>query len=116
MHKAIFVLFLAGALGVGCSEQPKESNEEGLRDTPPETAQRAPAEHSMTGCVRRGEGAGSFVLTDETGLQLAQIADSVPDLGPHVGHKVEITGSAVANAPGHTMKVSELKMISARCL
>jgi len=36
-------------------------------------------------------------------------------LTPHVGHKIEITGSRIAGAPGHTMKVTAMKMVAAAC-
>ena len=80
-------------------------------------AQGAPAEHSMTGCLAKGDDAGTFKLTNlEKGPKEVVIAESTANLGPHLGHKVEITGVAV---PGkdktHTMKVTAVKMISATC-
>ena len=77
----------------------------------------APKEHSMTGCLAKGEDAGAFKLTDvASGPKVVAIASTTADLTPHLGHKVEITGVAV---PGkdkvHTMKVSAVKMISATC-
>jgi hypothetical protein len=81
------------------------------------SAQDAPKEHSMTGCLAKGDEAGTFKLTDlEKGPKEVVIAESSANLAPHLGHKVEITGVAV---PGkdktHTMKVSAVKMISAKC-
>ncbi len=71
-------------------------------------AQGAPAEHSMTGCLAKGDDAGTFKLTN--------LEKGPANLAPHLGHKVEITGVAV---PGkdktHTMKVTAVKMISAQC-
>ena len=80
-------------------------------------AQGAPQEHSMTGCLAKGEEAGTFKLTDlEKGPKEVVIAQTTANLTPHLGHKVEITGVAV---PGkdktHTMKVTAVKMISAKC-
>jgi hypothetical protein len=80
-------------------------------------AQGAPAEHSMTGCLAKGDAAGTFKLTDlEKGPKEVVIAETTANLTPHLGHKVEITGVAV---PGkdktHTMKVTAVKMISAKC-
>jgi hypothetical protein len=74
-------------------------------------------EHSMTGCLAKGDAAGTFKLTDlEGGPKVVAIAETTADLAPHLGHKVEITGVAV---PGkdktHTMKVTAVKMISATC-
>jgi hypothetical protein len=80
-------------------------------------AQGAPTEHSMTGCLAKGDDAGTFKLTDlEKGPKEVVIAETTANLTPHLGHKVEITGVAV---PGkdktHTMKVTAVKMISATC-
>jgi small ligand-binding sensory domain FIST len=80
-------------------------------------AQDAPKEHSMTGCLAKGDATGTFKLTDlEKGPKEVVIAETTANLTPHVGHKVEITGVAV---PGkdktHTMKVTAVKMISTTC-
>ena len=80
-------------------------------------AQDAPKEHSMTGCLAKGDDAGTFKLTDlEKGPKVVVIAETTANLTPHLGHKVEITGVTV---PGkdktHTMKVTAVKMISATC-
>jgi hypothetical protein len=80
-------------------------------------AQGAPTEHSMTGCLAKGDDAGTFKLTNlEKGPKEVVIAETTANLAPHLGHKVEITGVAV---PGkdktHTMKVTAVKMISASC-
>jgi hypothetical protein len=83
----------------------------------PSHAQGAAPEHSMTGCLAKGDAAGSFKLTDlEKGPKVVVIAESTANLAPHVGHKVEITGVAVAGKDNvHTMKVTAVKMISATC-
>src|ERR1700729_856547 len=80
-------------------------------------AQGAPTEHSMTGCLAKGDDAGTFKLTDlEKGPKVVVIAETTANLTPHLGHKVEITGVVV---PGkdktHTMKVTAVKMISPNC-
>src|SRR6202042_721284 len=80
-------------------------------------AQGAPAEHSVTGCLAKGDDAGTFKLTDlEKGPKVVVIAETTANLTPHLGHKVEITGVVV---PGkdktHTMKVTAVKMISPNC-
>ena len=79
--------------------------------------QDAPKEHSMTGCLAKGASADTYMLTDvEKGPKTVMIAESTPNLAPHVGHKIEITGTAV---PGkdktHTMKVIAIKMLSPTC-
>jgi hypothetical protein len=80
-------------------------------------AQSAPAEHSMTGCLAKGDDAGTFKLTNlEKGPKEVVIAETTANLTPHLGHKVEITGVAVPGKDkAHTMKVTAVKMISATC-
>ena len=92
-------------------------------------AQDAPKEHSMTGCLAKGDAPGSYKLTDvsvpEKGPKSVGIVSSTANLAPHVGHKVELTGSAVpskdaeadANVPKapHYMKITGLKMVSPTC-
>ncbi len=86
----------------------------------------APKEHSMTGCLAKGSAPDTYMLTDlEKGPKSVGIVSSTAKLAPHVGHKVEITGTAVpakdaeadANVPKapHYMKVTAVKMISATC-
>jgi hypothetical protein len=89
-------------------------------------AQDAPKEHSMTGCLAKGTEAGTFMLTDlEKGPKSVGVVSSTANLAPHVGHKVELTGTAVPakdaeadskvpKAP-HYMKITALKMISPTC-
>ena len=90
-------------------------------------AQEAPKVHSMTGCLKAGPTPGSYMLTDlATGPKAVGIVSSTANLAPHVGHKVELTGTAVSEeeamkenkdvpkAP-HYMKVTAMKHISATC-
>ena len=77
-------------------------------------------EHSMTGCLRQGADAGTFMLTDlglENGPKTVVIAASSVDLSGHVGHKVEITGATVAgkDPAAHTMKITAMKHLAATC-
>jgi hypothetical protein len=86
----------------------------------------APKEHSMTGCLAKGSEAGTYMLTDlEKGPKTVGIVSSTANLAPHVGHKVELTGTAVPakdaemdskvpKAP-HYMKITAVKMISTTC-
>jgi hypothetical protein len=81
-------------------------------------ADRAQAqEHSMTGCLAKGDDAGTFKLTDlAQGPKVVVISETTANLAPHLGHKVEITGVAVPGKDNvHTMKVTAVKMISASC-
>ena len=89
--------------------------------------QEAPKVHSMTGCLKAGAIPGSYMLTDVTkGPKTVGIVSSTMNLAPHVGHKVEITGTAVPEeeamkenkdvpkAP-HYMQVTAMKHISTTC-
>ena len=96
---------------------------------------KGPAVHSMTGCLQKGEG-NTFTLTnvDGSGPKTVEIAGTAAgvNLSPHVGHKIEITGTtigakAAARAEGakgkekkeergeHHMQVQSMKMIAASC-
>ena len=87
----------------------------------------APKEHSMTGCLQKGTEPGTYMVTDVegTGPKSIGIVSSTPNLAPHVGHKIEVTGTAVPPADAekdakvpkapHYMKLTAIKMISATC-
>jgi len=90
-------------------------------------AQEAPKVHSMTGCLKAGTTPDSYMLTDlASGPKTVGIVSSTVKLGPHVGHKVELTGTAVPEeeamkenrdvpkAP-HYLKVTAMKHISSSC-
>jgi hypothetical protein len=86
----------------------------------------APKVHNMTGCLEKGPEPGSYMLTHvEKGPKSVGIVSSTVNLAPHIGHKVEITGTAVPakeaeadskvpKAP-HYMKVTAMKHIAATC-
>ena len=96
-------------------------------------AQEKPApagqkEHTMTGCLAKGAAADTFVVnsTAEKGPKTIGIVSSKDNLAPHVGHKIDITGTAVPAAEAeamkpappkadHYMRVSAVKMVSATC-
>jgi hypothetical protein len=60
------------------------------------SAQEAAKAHSMTGCLEAGPTTGSYMLTNVAkGPKTVGIVSSTSDLAPHVGHKVEITGTPV---------------------
>ena len=86
----------------------------------------APKVHSMTGCLEKGTAPDTYMLTNlEKGPKSVGIVSSTANLAPHVGHKIEITGTAVPakeaeaepNVPKapHYMKVTAVKMISTTC-
>jgi hypothetical protein len=86
----------------------------------------APKEHTMTGCVAKsGDG---FVVNNTAGKgpKVIGIVTSKVDLAPHVGHQIDITGTAVQNkeaeskkpAPpkaDHYMDITAIKMVAAKC-
>jgi hypothetical protein len=90
-------------------------------------AQEAPKVHSMIGCLKAGPTPGSYVLTDlASGPKTVGIVSSAVNLAPHVGHKVELTGTAVPEKEAlkenkdvpkatHYMKVTAMKHISSSC-
>jgi len=92
-----------------------------------EAAKAAPKEHSMTGCLKKGTEPDSYIVTDVegNGPKSVGIVSSTAKLAPHVGHKMEVTGTAVPVAEAeadkkvpkapHYMKVTAVKMISATC-
>ena len=90
-------------------------------------AQAAPKEHSMTGCLKKGAEANTYMLTDVegNGPKTIGVVSSSANLAPHVSHKIEVTGTAVPaseaevdkNVPkaAHYMKLTAIKMISGTC-
>jgi hypothetical protein len=92
------------------------------------SAQQPPKEHTMTGCLQKGSDANTYVVanTAEKGPKTIGIIESKANLAPHVGHKIDITGTAVPNkeaesakpAPpkaDHYMKLSAINMVSRTC-
>ena len=87
----------------------------------------APKEHSMTGCLKTGTAPGTYMVTDVegNGPKSIGIVSSTPNLAPHVGHKIEVTGTAVPPAEAekdpnvpkapHYMKLTAIKMLSPTC-
>ena len=75
-------------------------------------------QQSIEGCI--GGAAGAFTLTDATG-KTYQLAGDTSKLADHVGHSVQVTGSAEssmgaasAGAPS-TFNVKKVKMLAASC-
>jgi hypothetical protein len=74
--------------------------------------------HSMTGCLAKGSDEGTFTLTNVEGaVSTVAIPQSTVDLGGHVGHKVEITGTTIEGADPkvHAMQVTAMKHLAASC-
>jgi hypothetical protein len=93
-------------------------------------AQDKPAqkEHTMSGCLQKGTGEGTFVVqnTAAKGPKMIGIVSSTANLAPHIGHKIDITGTAVPSkeaesmkpAPpkaDHYMRLTAIKMVSTTC-
>jgi len=108
MKSLIFGTLVAFALAAGAQAQ-----------------QTAPKEHSMTGCLEKGPD-DTYLLTNVEGKgpKTVGIVSSTPDLSPHVGHKIEVTGTAVpakdaeaekAPKAPHYMRLTAIKMISRSC-
>ena len=84
-------------------------------------------EHSMTGCLKSGTEAKTYMVTDVegNGPKSIGIVASTANLAPHVGHKITVTGTAVPPAEAekdknvpkapHYMTLTAIKMISATC-
>ncbi len=91
----------------------------------PDTSQTAapPAgtdQQSIEGCIAGA--AGAFTLTDATGKTF-QLAGDTAKLGDHVGHSVQVWGSAESSMAGTaasagapaTFNVKKVKMLAASC-
>jgi hypothetical protein len=89
---------------------------------------KPPQEHTMTGCLQKGATADTYVVQNTAGKgpKMIGIVSSTDNLAPHVGHKIDITGTAVPAAEAekakpappkadHYMKLTAVKMVSATC-
>ena len=84
-------------------------------------------EHTMQGCVAKGASANQFVVnnTAPKGPKVIGVIESKENLAPHVGHKIDLTGTAVPNAEAekmknapkadHYMRITAIKMVSTTC-
>lgn len=87
--------------------------------------QTAPREHTMTGCLKKGTEADTYMLTDVEKVNTIGVVASTANLAPHVGHKVAVTGTAVPakeaeadkNVPkaAHYMKLTAVKHVAPTC-
>ena len=83
-----------------------------------------PKPHDMTGCLAKGNTAGTYRLTDlEKGpktVEIVEVGKDVQKVDAHLGHKVTITGVAVP-APkdgekgGHFMRMDAFKHVAPMC-
>jgi hypothetical protein len=83
----------------------------------------APKPHDMTGCLAKGDMAGQYKLTGlEKGpktVDIIEVDKEVKGIDAHVGHRVTITGTAVAKpADGkgeHYMRITAFKHVAPTC-
>jgi hypothetical protein len=90
-------------------------------------AEDASTKHSITGCLRSGKTANSYMISSRVAgsPRAAGIVSSSADLAPHLGQKVEITGTMIPskeaeadpNVPraARYMKVTAIKKIADAC-
>ena len=90
-------------------------------------APSAAKEHTMGGCLQKGDTADTFVVINaaEKGPRRIGIVESKAALAAHVGHHIDITGTGVPNAEAesmknvpkadHYMRVTDVKMVAATC-
>jgi hypothetical protein len=84
----------------------------------------APKPHDMTGCLAKGAMAGQYQLTNLEGgkpptVDIIEVDKEVKGIDAHIGHRVTITGTAVAKpADGkgvHYMRITAFKHVSPTC-
>jgi hypothetical protein len=66
---------------------------------------------SYTGCLAKGDGAGTFKLTNVGEAKAAYDLVGGKDLEGHVGHKVEVKGSLA----GNQLSVTSMSHVAASC-
>jgi hypothetical protein len=69
----------------------------------------APAD-TVTGCLQKGQQAGTYTLTSKDGKTYSVTSKSVK-LGGHVGHTVTLTGTESSDA----MAATKLAMVAPSC-
>ena len=128
MRKAVLttaVLFLSSAWVIAQSSQ-YPSSQQPSAPTAPDASQTSPAaadkgsSHSVEGCV--GGSAGAYTLTDSSG-KTYQLAGDTSKLAEHVGHQVQVSGTAEPSSAGaaasaggqQTLTVKKVKMLSSTC-
>ena len=76
----------------------------------------------MSGCLQKTPDGMSFMLT-ENSKKTVEFSQSSVDLAPHVGHRIEITGTTDREREakgggqqnGHYMQVTAVKVIAPAC-
>ena len=129
-------LILCGALALA-QQSPKQTTNPDQTSNPNATSPQTQTNQTgnsdkqtkVTGCLSGS--AGSYTISDKSG-QTYQLSGDTSKLSEHVGHKVEITGTAMAAgenptgdkgkssgagsmSSGPTLSVSSIKHISEKC-
>ena len=79
--------------------------------------------HNMTGCLQKTPDGRAFMLTRDN-RKTVEFSKSSVDLTPHVGHRIQITGTTDSEREakeggqqnGHYMQVTAVKVIADACL
>jgi hypothetical protein len=118
VHALVCACVFAFGISVVAQEKPTEK---------PQQQAGAQKEHTMGGCLQKGDTADTYVVINaaEKGPKTIGIVESKANLAPHVGHHIDITGTGVPNKEAesmkgvpkadHYMRVSTVKMVSATC-
>jgi hypothetical protein len=88
----------------------------------PRTNIETPHQILVTGCLKRGNQPGTFVISDQNGTTWELVSDtSGIDLAQHIFHSVSIGGKEVpvpqkaGGAPEHELRVVSLRVLSRSC-
>ena len=74
---------------------------------------KKPAETSVTGCLNKGDAAGTYVLTEENTNKKIMATGDPATIDRHANnHKVTLTGTMAKEKDKDVLKVTNLKMIA----
>lgn len=70
----------------------------------------------VRGCLKRGNEAGTYVISDQNGTTWELVSGSSGvDLSKHIFHSVSIAGKEVPVPAGHELRVLSLQVLSRSC-
>ena len=76
-------------------------------------AQEKSGETSVTGCLNKGDAAGTYVLTEENTNKKIMATGDAATIDRHANnHKVTLTGTMAKEKDKDVLKVTNLKMIA----
>lgn len=112
MKRVMTMLGIVGFCSVAAiaSAQTTPATSKPMKATKAEKAEKA-APTTVTGCVAAGADAKHFTLTGDDKTSYTLVGGT---LKPHVGHKVEVTGTAGKGA-ATTLHVKSVKMVAPTC-